>query len=70
MARAADSSRAAAVGEVGEPELRQLLVGLTAVRDGDFGTRLPDEADGLLRAAGARRSTRMYTAAVDEVPSV
>ncbi|MGR8010139.1 HAMP domain-containing protein [Streptomyces hypolithicus] len=36
------------VGKVGEPELRQLLAGLTAVRDGDFGTRLPDEADGLL----------------------
>ncbi|MEV6153398.1 HAMP domain-containing protein [Nonomuraea sp. NPDC052129] len=36
------------VGEVGEPELRQLLAGLTAVRDGDFGTRLPDDADGLL----------------------
>ncbi|WP_420717766.1 HAMP domain-containing protein [Streptomyces sp. H27-S2] len=35
-------------GAVGEPELRQLLAGLTAVRDGDFGTRLPDEADGLL----------------------
>ncbi|WP_141760344.1 HAMP domain-containing protein, partial [Streptomyces fradiae] len=35
-------------GPVGEPELRQLLAGLTAVRDGDFGTRLPDEADGLL----------------------
>ncbi|KNE78632.1 hypothetical protein ADZ36_32240, partial [Streptomyces fradiae] len=33
---------------MGEPELRQLLAGLTAVRDGDFGTRLPDEADGLL----------------------
>ncbi|MGY3847812.1 HAMP domain-containing protein [Streptomyces hydrogenans] len=33
---------------VGEPELRQLLAGLTAVRDGDFGTRLPDEADGLM----------------------
>ncbi|MFE9929180.1 HAMP domain-containing protein [Streptomyces sp. NPDC005533] len=47
MARTADSSRTA-VGEVGEPELRQLLAGLTAVRDGDFGTRLPDEADGLL----------------------
>ncbi|MEU7518021.1 HAMP domain-containing protein, partial [Streptomyces sp. NPDC042898] len=31
-----------------EPELRQLLAGLTAVRDGDFGTRLPDEADGLM----------------------
>ncbi|MFE9466848.1 HAMP domain-containing protein [Streptomyces virginiae] len=47
MAKTADSSRAAA-GAVGEPELRQLLAGLTAVRDGDFGTRLPDEADGLL----------------------
>ncbi|MFF5923718.1 HAMP domain-containing protein [Streptomyces flavochromogenes] len=33
---------------VGEPELRQLLAGLTAVRDGDFGTRLPDGADGLM----------------------
>ncbi|MFJ6793629.1 HAMP domain-containing protein [Streptomyces sp. NPDC091268] len=35
-------------GAVGEPELRRLLAGLTAVRDGDFGTRLPDEAEGLL----------------------
>ncbi|MEU6281354.1 HAMP domain-containing protein [Streptomyces sp. NPDC047028] len=35
-------------GKVGEPELRQLLAGLTAVRDGDFGTRLPDGADGLM----------------------
>ncbi|CAM5659646.1 histidine kinase [Streptomyces spiroverticillatus] len=35
-------------GSVGEPELRQLLAGLTAVRDGDFGTRLPDDRDGLL----------------------
>ncbi|MFJ8659561.1 HAMP domain-containing protein [Streptomyces sp. NPDC093795] len=33
---------------VGESELRQLLAGLTAVRDGDFGTRLPDEASGLM----------------------
>ncbi|MFF3754715.1 HAMP domain-containing protein [Streptomyces sp. NPDC002018] len=39
---------ARAAGAVGEPELRGLLAGLTAVRDGDFGTRLPDEADGLL----------------------
>jgi HAMP domain-containing protein/signal transduction histidine kinase/DNA-binding response OmpR family regulator len=37
-----------AAKSVGEPELRQLLAGLTAVRDGDFGTRLPDGADGLL----------------------
>ncbi|MGW7469149.1 HAMP domain-containing protein, partial [Streptomyces xantholiticus] len=41
-------SRARGAGKVGEPELRQLLGGLTAVRDGDFGTRLPDDADGLL----------------------
>ncbi|MEV4193525.1 HAMP domain-containing protein, partial [Streptomyces toxytricini] len=34
--------------QVGEPELRLLLAGLTAVRDGDFGIRLPAEADGLL----------------------
>ncbi|MDF3301241.1 HAMP domain-containing protein [Streptomyces tropicalis] len=32
----------------GDQELRQLLAGLTAVRDGDFGTRLPEEADGLM----------------------
>ncbi|MFD3633201.1 HAMP domain-containing protein [Streptomyces sp. NPDC058664] len=41
-------TRARGAGKVGEPELRQLLAGLTAVRDGDFGTRLPDDADGLL----------------------
>lgn len=34
--------------EVGESELRQLLVGLTAVWYGDFGARLPDAADGLM----------------------
>ncbi|HEY3866743.1 MAG TPA: HAMP domain-containing protein [Actinocrinis sp.] len=40
---------AASVAERAEaPGLRQLLAGLTAVRDGDFGTRLPQEADGLL----------------------
>ncbi|MDQ2584993.1 HAMP domain-containing protein [Saccharothrix yanglingensis] len=33
---------------VDQPELRQLLAGLTAVRDGDFGTRLPDDSGGLL----------------------
>ncbi|MFE0575772.1 HAMP domain-containing protein, partial [Streptomyces albogriseolus] len=32
----------------GDKELRQLLAGLTAVRDGDFGTRLPADADGLM----------------------
>ncbi|MBT1185305.1 HAMP domain-containing protein [Streptomyces sp. CJ_13] len=35
-------------GGIGEPELRLLLAGLTAVRDGDFRTRLPDASDGLL----------------------
>ncbi|MFE5966994.1 HAMP domain-containing protein [Streptomyces sp. NPDC056463] len=33
---------------VGESELRRLLDGLTAVRDGDFGTRLPGTAEGLM----------------------
>jgi signal transduction histidine kinase/HAMP domain-containing protein/response regulator RpfG family c-di-GMP phosphodiesterase len=33
---------------VGEVELRRLLAGLTAVRDGDFGTRLPAYDNGLL----------------------
>ncbi|MEV6960723.1 HAMP domain-containing protein [Streptomyces sp. NPDC051207] len=32
----------------GDHELRRLLAGLTAVRDGDFGTRLPEDADGLM----------------------
>jgi signal transduction histidine kinase/HAMP domain-containing protein/ActR/RegA family two-component response regulator len=41
-------SRARGAGKVGESDLRQLLAGLTAVRDGDFGTRLPDGANGLL----------------------
>ncbi|MER7205416.1 HAMP domain-containing protein [Streptosporangium sp. NPDC000239] len=40
------STQAAGVEEL---DLRQLLAGLTAVRDGDFGTRLPDEGDGLLK---------------------
>ncbi|SEE11557.1 Signal transduction histidine kinase [Streptomyces misionensis] len=32
----------------GDEELRGLLAGLTAVRDGDFGTRLPDDSPGLM----------------------
>ncbi|GAA2889452.1 HAMP domain-containing protein [Nonomuraea rubra] len=45
----ARGKRARGPGEAGEePELRRLLAGLTAVRDGDFRTRLPDDADGLL----------------------
>ncbi|CAM5317538.1 histidine kinase [Streptomyces avidinii] len=35
-------------GGISDSELRQLLAGLTAVRDGDFRTRLPDASDGLL----------------------
>ncbi|GAA2985966.1 HAMP domain-containing protein [Streptomyces fulvorobeus] len=46
--RPVQRTRSRGTGKVGEPELRQLLDGLTAVRDGDFGTRLPDAADGLL----------------------
>ncbi|MEV6653655.1 HAMP domain-containing protein [Streptomyces sp. NPDC051219] len=42
------TGRTAPAGAVGEPELRQLLAGLTAVRDGDFGTRLPADSGGLL----------------------
>ncbi|GGK02978.1 histidine kinase [Pilimelia anulata] len=34
---------------VSEAELRRLLAGLTAVRDGDIGTRLPEGSEGLLR---------------------
>ncbi|WP_433253636.1 HAMP domain-containing protein [Streptosporangium sp. CA-135522] len=40
---------ASAASGVEELDLRQLLAGLTAVRDGDFGTRLPDDGDGLLK---------------------
>jgi signal transduction histidine kinase/HAMP domain-containing protein/CheY-like chemotaxis protein len=42
------SAGASDAGQVGEFELRKLLAGLTAVRDGDFGTRLPAYEDGLL----------------------
>ncbi|MFJ7960307.1 HAMP domain-containing protein [Streptomyces sp. NPDC096319] len=51
-----------APAEVGEPELRQLLAGLTAVRDGDFGTRLPDEADGLMGEI-----SRVFNGMVDQL---
>ncbi|MBF6353782.1 HAMP domain-containing protein [Nocardia higoensis] len=34
--------------DTGQVELHKLLAGLTAVRDGDFGTRLPTDTDGLL----------------------
>ncbi|MEV6205214.1 HAMP domain-containing protein [Streptomyces sp. NPDC051771] len=47
---------------VAEPELRQLLAGLTAVRDGDFGTRLPDEADGLMGEI-----SRVFNGMVDQL---
>ncbi|MEV4561528.1 HAMP domain-containing protein [Kitasatospora sp. NPDC049285] len=49
MSRRVENGAAGSVpAQVGEPELRLLLAGLTAVRDGDFGTRLPRDADGLL----------------------
>ncbi|SEE05789.1 HAMP domain-containing protein [Streptomyces sp. TLI_105] len=47
---------------VAEPELRQLLAGLTAVRDGDFGTRLPDEAGGLMGEI-----SRVFNGMVDQL---
>ncbi|MFD4252841.1 HAMP domain-containing protein [Amycolatopsis thermoflava] len=34
--------------ELADPRLQQLLAGLTAVRDGDFGTRLPQVGDELM----------------------
>ncbi|MFE1749228.1 HAMP domain-containing protein [Streptomyces anandii] len=47
-----DRTEGAGAGTVppvpGDRELRRLLAGLTAVRDGDFGTRLPEDADGLM----------------------
>ncbi|MGW3370077.1 HAMP domain-containing protein, partial [Streptosporangium canum] len=46
---AAGRGSAATASGVEELDLRQLLAGLTAVRDGDFGTRLPDDGDGLLK---------------------
>ncbi|KZB79232.1 hybrid sensor histidine kinase/response regulator [Amycolatopsis regifaucium] len=41
-------SAVSTMSRAGEEELRQLLAGLTAVRDGDFGIRLPDGDGGLL----------------------
>src|SRR5579871_5015391 len=41
-------STAQVVGRADPSGLRQLLTGLTAVRDGDFGTRLPKDGEGLL----------------------
>ncbi|TQK42896.1 signal transduction histidine kinase [Streptomyces sp. SLBN-118] len=43
-----DPHRARPPAELGEDGLRKLLAGLTAVRDGDLSTRLPDDAGGLL----------------------
>ncbi|MFJ4675436.1 MULTISPECIES: HAMP domain-containing protein [unclassified Kitasatospora] len=39
---------AAVRSQIGEAELRLLLAGLTAVRDGDFSTKLAGDSDGLL----------------------
>ena len=46
----------------GDQELRRLLEGLTAVRDGDFGTRLPDDADGLMGDIG-----KVFNGMVDQL---
>ena len=49
--RAASNGRTVMPGGPEDSEaagLSQLLAGLTAVRDGDFGTRLPEHGDGLL----------------------
>ncbi|MFE2282105.1 HAMP domain-containing protein [Streptomyces sp. NPDC059454] len=46
----------------GDQELRRLLAGLTAVRDGDFGTRLPDDADGLMGDIG-----KVFNGMVDQL---
>ncbi len=46
----------------GDEELRRLLAGLTAVRDGDFGTRLPDDADGLMGDIG-----KVFNGMVDQL---
>ncbi|RCG28400.1 HAMP domain-containing protein [Sphaerisporangium album] len=46
-AKRGSSSRSGAGGP--DVDLRQLLAGLTAVRDGDFGTRLPEDGDGLYK---------------------
>ncbi|GAA1638295.1 HAMP domain-containing protein [Nocardia ninae] len=45
---AASAARKYTPAATDQVELRQLLAGLTAVRDGDFGTRLPMDGDGLL----------------------
>ncbi|MGV9777360.1 HAMP domain-containing protein [Streptosporangium sp. NPDC003464] len=49
MVEASGSVARGSAPGVEELDLRQLLAGLTAVRDGDFGTRLPDDGDGLLK---------------------
>ncbi|MEU6977609.1 HAMP domain-containing protein [Streptomyces sp. NPDC046371] len=49
-------------GAVAEPQLRQFLAGLTAVRDGDFGTRLPDDAGGL-----TGEISRVFNGMVDQL---
>ncbi|GAB2621399.1 HAMP domain-containing protein [Streptomyces capparidis] len=46
----------------GEEELRLLLAGLTAVRDGDFGVRLPARGDGLMGQIAA-----VFNDTVDQV---
>ncbi|MCX4825490.1 HAMP domain-containing protein [Streptomyces sp. NBC_01142] len=51
--------------ELSEEGLRRLLAGLTAVRDGDFTTRLPDDAEGLLGEIAA-----IYNGMLDQLSLV
>ncbi|WP_455354917.1 HAMP domain-containing protein [Streptomyces sp. SYSU K217416] len=51
--------------ELSEEGLRRLLAGLTAVRDGDFSTRLPDDAGGLLGEIAS-----IYNGMVDQLSLV
>jgi signal transduction histidine kinase/HAMP domain-containing protein len=51
--------------ELSEEGLRRLLAGLTAVRDGDFSTRLPDDAGGLLGEIAA-----IYNGMLDQLSLV
>ncbi|MGW1023606.1 HAMP domain-containing protein [Streptomyces sp. NPDC002577] len=51
--------------QLSEAGLRKLLAGLTAVRDGDFRTRLPDDAEGLLGEIAG-----VYNGMIDQLAQV
>ncbi|MEU3920434.1 HAMP domain-containing protein [Streptomyces sp. NPDC029004] len=60
-----DPHRARPPADLGEDGLRKLLAGLTAVRDGDLSTRLPDDAGGLLGEIAT-----IYNAMVEQLTQV